>query len=110
MGGVISQIFILSQLNRASSSERAAMATGDLQTIQAGELNAVTMTYITIGFTLLLLWLVIFFTKMPRASDAGSKVDRSGLDTWQSWFWPIHPYSQITTIPVASVRYVIKVC
>lgn len=75
MGGVISQIFILSQLNRASSSERAAMATGDLQTIQAGELNAVTMTYITIGFTLLLLWLVIFFTKMPRASDAGSKVD-----------------------------------
>ena len=75
MGGVISQIFILSQLNRASSSERAAMATADLQTIQAGELNAVTMTYITIGFTLLILWLVIFFTKMPRASDAGSKVD-----------------------------------
>ena len=51
------------------------MATSDLQTIQAGELNAVTMTYVTIGFMLLILWLVIFFTKMPRASDAGSKVD-----------------------------------
>lgn len=75
MGVVISQIFILSELNKASATERAAMGTSDLQTIQAGELNAVTMTYVSIGFLLLILWLVIFFTKMPRASDAGSKVN-----------------------------------
>jgi len=75
MGVVISQIFILSELNTASASERAAMASNDLQTIQAGELNAVTMTYVSVGFLLLILWLVIFFVKMPRASDAGSKVN-----------------------------------
>jgi len=75
MGVVISQIFILSELNTASATERAAMASADLQTIQNGELNAVTMTYISIGFMLLVLWLVIFFVRMPRSSDAGSSVN-----------------------------------
>jgi FHS family L-fucose permease-like MFS transporter len=75
MGVVISQIFILSELNTASATERAAMATADLQAIQAGELNAVTMTYISIGFLLLILFVLILFVKMPRASDAGSSVN-----------------------------------
>ncbi len=46
-----------------------------LQIVQAGELNAVTITYVTIGFILIVLWFVIAYTKMPKASDAGSKVD-----------------------------------
>ncbi|MDO9581212.1 MAG: L-fucose:H+ symporter permease [Bacteroidales bacterium] len=75
MGVVISQIFILSELNTASATERAAMATSDLHTIQTGELNAVTMTYVSIGFLLLVLWLVIVFVKMPRASESGSSVN-----------------------------------
>jgi FHS family L-fucose permease-like MFS transporter len=75
MGVVISQIFILSELNTASASERAAMTTSDLQTIQTGELNAVTMTYVSVGFLLLILWLIIYFVKMPRGSDAGSSVN-----------------------------------
>jgi|WetSurMetagenome_2_1015567.scaffolds.fasta_scaffold13635_5 MFS transporter, FHS family, L-fucose permease len=75
MGVVLSQIFILSELNKASAVERAAMSVSDLQAIQAGELNAVTMTYVTIGLLLFILWLVIFFVKMPRASDGSSKVN-----------------------------------
>ena len=75
MGVVISQIFILSELNTASASQRAAMTTSDLQAIQNVELNAVTMTYISIGLMLLLLWFVIFMVKMPRASDTGSAVN-----------------------------------
>lgn len=75
MGVVLSQIFILSELNTSSAAERAAMASADLQNIQHGELNAVTMTYVTIGFLLLILWLVIYFVRMPRASDAGSSVN-----------------------------------
>jgi MFS transporter, FHS family, L-fucose permease len=75
MGVVISQIFILSELNTATASERAAMASTDLQAIQTGELNAVTMAYISLGFILLILWLVIALVKMPRSSDAGSSVD-----------------------------------
>ncbi len=74
-GVIISQIFILSELNRASATERAAMTAAQLQDIQKGELNAVTMTYVTVGFLLLILWLLIYFVKMPRASDAGSSVN-----------------------------------
>jgi FHS family L-fucose permease-like MFS transporter len=74
-GVVISQIFILSELNTASAAERAAMTSSDLLAVQTGELNAVTMTYVTVGFLLLILWLIIFLVKMPRASDAGSSVN-----------------------------------
>ncbi|MBN2632341.1 MAG: L-fucose:H+ symporter permease [Bacteroidales bacterium] len=74
-GVIISQMFILSELNTASASERAAMSAQQLQSIQHVELNAVTLTYVTVGFLLLILWLIILITKMPRASDAGSAVN-----------------------------------
>ncbi len=74
-GVFISQIFILSELNQANAVERAAMSTDKLQAIQTTELNAVTMTYVTIGGALLALWLIIYFVKMPKASDAGGKLN-----------------------------------
>lgn len=74
-GVVLSQIFILSELNKASAAERSAMVAEDLQKIQTMELNGVTMTYVSIGILLMILWFVIWFVKMPRASDAGSSVN-----------------------------------
>lgn len=73
-GVVISQLFILSELNRATAVERAAMAEEALKTIQNGELKAVTMTYVTVGFLLFILWITILVVKMPRASDADNSV------------------------------------
>lgn len=75
MGAVISQIFILAELNTASAHERSIMAATDLQAVQAHELNAVTFTYVSIGIVLLILFLLIIMIKMPNASDAGSSVD-----------------------------------
>jgi len=75
LGVVLSQIFILAELNTASAADRAAMTTEDLQKIQNYELNAVTMTYVSVGILLLVLWLIIFVVKMPRGSDAGSSID-----------------------------------
>jgi FHS family L-fucose permease-like MFS transporter len=69
MGVVLSQIFILSELNKSNATERAAMAPEQLQAIQNSELNAVTMTYVTVGFLLLILWIAIYFVRMPKASD-----------------------------------------
>jgi FHS family L-fucose permease-like MFS transporter len=74
-GVLISQVFILSELNLAGETERLAMSTEELNIIKAGELNAVTTTYVSIGVILLVLWLLIFITRMPRASDRGSEVD-----------------------------------
>ncbi len=74
-GVLISQVFILSELNTAGATERLAMNPEELSMIKAGELNAVTTTYVSIGLLLLVLWILILITRMPRASDQGTKVD-----------------------------------
>lgn len=74
-GVVISQVFILSSLNKAGADERAAMSPEQLQSIQGEELSSVTTTYITIGALLLALWIIIYFAKMPRTKEAGGKID-----------------------------------
>lgn len=68
-GILLSQFFILSELNSAGVAERASMTTAQLETIQTNELNAVTMTYVYLGVALALLFIIILLTKMPKASD-----------------------------------------
>lgn len=68
-GVVISQIFILSQLNTMSAADRAALPEADLTRIQGMELSAVTTTYMIVGFVMLLLLLAIRFTKMPNLKE-----------------------------------------
>lgn len=75
LGVILSQIFILSELNTASATERALMSASELERIQGHELNAVTMTYVSVGFLLLAIFFAILVTRMPKASDAGSGVD-----------------------------------
>ena len=77
-GVVISQIFILSRLNTFTAAERAALPAAELVKIQGGELNAVTMTYITIGLVMVFLFLAILFTKMPSLKEDDKKVDFPG--------------------------------
>ncbi|MBN2426383.1 MAG: L-fucose:H+ symporter permease [Calditrichaceae bacterium] len=70
MGVFLSKLFILSELNSASAQERAAMNIRELQAIQSGELNAVTMTYVVVGLFLLITWILIAINKsMPKAYD-----------------------------------------
>jgi len=77
-GVVISQVFILSQLNILTASERAAIPAGELTKIQGFELNAVTMTYVLLGVVMLGLLLAILFTKMPNLKESGQKLDFAG--------------------------------
>lgn len=74
-GVVLSQIFILSQLNGLTASERAQLPAGSLQAIQDSELNAVTMAYVVLGFVMIAFFLAIYFTKMPQLSEGNGKVD-----------------------------------
>lgn len=67
-GILLSQFFILAELNTANASERAAMTVQQLEQIQAKELNAVTMTYVYVGVTLLVLFILIMLAKMPKES------------------------------------------
>ncbi len=74
-GILLSKVFILSHLNPATESERIAMPAEQLEAIQTEELNAVIGPYIGVAIFLILLWVVIKFVKMPKASDAGSELD-----------------------------------
>ncbi|MEX0720753.1 MAG: L-fucose:H+ symporter permease [Balneolaceae bacterium] len=77
-GVVISKFYILSQLNLSSAEERAGMSLEQLGSIQENELEAVMGPYVTVGILLMVLWVVIYFTKMPKVSERGTKID----------FWP----------------------
>lgn len=71
-GVVISQVFILSQLNTLTAPERARLSAEELAGIQAGELNAVTMAYVILGFVMLGIFLAILLTKMPDLKEGGA--------------------------------------
>ncbi|MDR0893140.1 MAG: L-fucose:H+ symporter permease, partial [Mediterranea sp.] len=80
-GVVVSQIFILSQLNTLSATERAALPPAQLEVIQGHELNAVTMTYVLIGVIMLCLLCCIRFTKMPNLREDDKSLHLH--ETWQ---------------------------
>lgn len=74
-GVLLSKIFILSHLNIATAEERTLMNKDELYAVQSEELSAVMGPYVGVALFLVILWLVIKFTKMPKASDAGSDVN-----------------------------------
>jgi len=74
-GVVISQVFILSQLNLLTASERSSLQPSDLAAIQSQELNSVTVTYALLGVVMFALMLAILFTRMPRLKEGGQKAE-----------------------------------
>ncbi len=79
-GVLVSQVFVLSQLNTMSASDRASLSQQELVSIQNFELNAVTTAYLVLGLVMLILFLLILFTKMPKAQD-----DDKTLDLKATW-------------------------
>jgi len=74
-GVLLSNLFILSNLNNAGALERASMSEHQLNLIQTAELNAVMGPYVGIAFLLLLIWIIIAVLKMPVASDSQERVN-----------------------------------
>lgn len=73
-GVLLSKLFILSHLHSASTEQRASMDPTELDRIQSAELSAVMGPYVGVAAVLVVLWGLIYFTKMPKASDAGSAI------------------------------------
>ncbi|WP_215224412.1 L-fucose:H+ symporter permease [Echinicola shivajiensis] len=69
IGVVLSKVFILSQLNVAEAEDRGKMTAAELQQVQQAELDAVMGTYVGVALFLVLVWMLIKFTKMPKASE-----------------------------------------
>lgn len=69
MGVVLSKYFILANLNEASADERMLMSADQLEAIQREELEAVMGPYIAVALVLLVIWMLIYFRKMPFGRD-----------------------------------------
>ena len=76
-GVLISQIFILSQLNTLDEQARAALSAEELVAMQAQELHHVTMTYVILGLVMMAILTMIHITKMPDLKESG-KIDFKG--------------------------------
>lgn len=74
-GVVISQVFILSNLNIASAEERATMTPEQLKLIQSEELSAVMGPYVTVALILVVIWVLIKFSNMPAAAASDGKLN-----------------------------------
>ena len=74
-GVLLSKVFILSQLNQFTAIERAAMDKEQLAAIQGEELSAVMGPYVGVAVVLVILWIIIKFTKMPKATDSGTELN-----------------------------------
>lgn len=73
-GIFLSMFLILNQLHQAGAGERAQMAADQLQAIQAKELSAVTFTYLCIGCVLIVIFLIMLFSRMPKGSDGDNSL------------------------------------
>lgn len=79
-GILLSQYFILGQLNGATAEERALLSEDQLSAIQAHELSAVTSTYNVLGFCLIAIMLGMLVAKMPSGGDSSKD---SVMDTFR---------------------------
>lgn len=70
-GVILGKLFILSHLNQATEAQRTAMAPAELEAIQHAELAAVMGPYVGVALVILVIWLLIAFSRFPKGSDSG---------------------------------------
>jgi FHS family L-fucose permease-like MFS transporter len=80
-GVIISQVFVLSNLNKMSADQRAVIPADELTKIQGQELHSVTITYVILGLIMVGLLLAIYLTRMPKLKEDDKKLDFAG--TWK---------------------------
>lgn len=88
-GILISRHFILGELNAADAAERSGMDADALRAVQMHELDAVSGTYMLIGFGLLVLLVVIALVRMPGDRDRSAS---SGVAKCFRRLWGIRRY------------------
>jgi len=111
-GAIISQIFVLSQLNTMSESQRNNLSPEQLLSVQLPELNAVTTTYVILGLVILGVLIAIYFTKMPNMKEDDKAIDFKGtwsrLKTNKRYIWSVTAQFLYVGAQVAVWSYTIR--
>ena len=74
-GILLSKFFILSNLNLLSAEERGQLPTDKLKAIQGQELGSVMDTYVGVAIFLIVVWILVKGTKMPKVSAEREKLE-----------------------------------
>lgn len=70
LGVFLAATLILPNLHIAEAADRALMTVEELKLVQAAELKAVMLPYVSMAAALLLIWLMILFSKVPKPREA----------------------------------------
>lgn len=69
LGMFTAMIFIQERLNPLSTAERAVLSLEEFEAVKHADLQVLITPYVAVGLAVLILFLVIRFTKMPKNAD-----------------------------------------
>ena len=75
IGMFVAMNFIQAKLNPASSDERALLGEAEFEAMKEQDLSVLISPYLIIGLVIVAMFLVIFFTKMPKNGDQGKDIN-----------------------------------
>ncbi|MEM9921931.1 MAG: L-fucose:H+ symporter permease [Bacteroidota bacterium] len=78
IGILVAKDFILAKLNKLSTDQRATLVADEFNKVKMDDLAIVRGPYVAIGLVLLVVFIMIYFTKMPKSKDSGGSLDISG--------------------------------
>ncbi len=78
IGILVAKDYILGKLNKLSASERTNLSPDQFDIVKMDDLSIVRGPYVTITLVLVVVFLLIYFTKMPKNDGDGSKLDLKG--------------------------------
>jgi len=78
IGILVARDFILAKMNKLGTDERATLAAQEFEKIKMEDLAIVRAPYVAIGIVLLVVFILIWITKMPKSKDGGGSLDLKG--------------------------------
>ena len=69
IGMFVAMNFIQAKLNPLSSDERALLSDADFEVVKNADLDVLISPYLAIGAVIVVMFLIILFTKMPKNAD-----------------------------------------
>ncbi len=74
IGMYVAMNFIQAKLNPLSSDERALLSDADFEAVKNADLSVLISPYLAIGLVIVVMFLVIQFTKMPKNGDQNKEI------------------------------------
>lgn len=91
LGMFVAMNFIQARLNPADTAERGRLSEAEFEAVKQSDLSILSTPYLIIGLIVLLIFLIIFFTRMPQNGDK-DKTLRFGASLKR--IFAIHNYRQ----------------